>query len=67
MKFTKKSEFATIIMECLVEPHFPDDIEREANYILKRLEKAGMKPPVTKRCPILLKDEHVWEQENEAQ
>lgn len=34
-----------------------------AEEILAQLEDAGMKPPLTKRCPVLLTDKHVWEKE----
>jgi hypothetical protein len=37
-----------IIAECLIEPHFEDDVFAEATYILAKLEKAGMRPPVVK-------------------
>jgi hypothetical protein len=34
-----------------------------AETILDLLEKEGMKPPITKKCPVLLTDDHVWEEE----
>lgn len=40
----KRSEIQLIIAECLIEPHFEDPL-KEASFILKRLEKAGMLPP----------------------
>lgn len=33
--------------------------------ILYNLEKIGMKPPIKKRCPVLLTETHVWEPEND--
>jgi intein/homing endonuclease len=36
-----------------------------ANEILWILEEWGMKPPVKKRCSILLTDKYVWESEND--
>lgn len=42
----KRSEIVLIIAESLIEPHFPDDIMKEASYILKRLERKGMTPPI---------------------
>lgn len=41
MKVTRDHVIA-IIAESLVEPHFPDDAIREAEYILKKLEKYGV-------------------------
>lgn len=40
----KREEMILLIAECLVEPHF-DDAINEANYILTKIEKAGMVPP----------------------
>ena len=34
--------------------------------VLQLVEELGMKPPLTKRCPVLLTDKHVWEPENET-
>lgn len=34
----KRSHAITVIAECLIEPHFPDDAMREAEFILRRLE-----------------------------
>jgi len=36
-----------------------------ARHILYVLEKMGMKPPLTKNCPIVLDTRHVWESEND--
>jgi len=36
----------------------------EADMLLEFLERQGMKPPVEKRCPVLLTNTHVWENEN---
>lgn len=41
----KRSNMILNIAECLIEPHFPDDVLKEANYILTKLEKLGMLPP----------------------
>lgn len=38
--------------------------ESVAEDILVALEKAGMKPPVQKRCAVLLRETHTWEPEN---
>lgn len=32
--------------------------------ILDMMEFKGMKPPIKKRCAVLLTDTHVWEDEN---
>ncbi len=39
----KRSEIVLMIAECLVEPHYPDHVLDESDYILERLEKAGMR------------------------
>ncbi len=41
----KRIEVILLIAECLIDPHFPDDSMKEADYILNRLEKEGMLPP----------------------
>jgi len=41
----------------------PEEQLDNANNILNVLEEYGMKPPVTKRCPVLLITEHTWESE----
>lgn len=41
----KRSEICLIIAECLIAPHFPEDPEAEANYILSKLERFGVRPP----------------------
>lgn len=43
----KKSFAILAIAECLVEPHFPEDPMKEAEYILKKLQRLGMSPPYT--------------------
>ena len=35
-----------------------------ADEILNRIEECGLKPPIKKRCSILLRDEFFWEKEN---
>lgn len=42
----KRNMMVLKIAESLVEPRYPDDIMKEASYILKRIEKAGMIPPL---------------------
>jgi hypothetical protein len=34
-----------------------------AEDILDSLTEAGMKPPVEKRCPVLLTNVHIWDKE----
>jgi hypothetical protein len=41
----KREEMVLKIAECLSEPHFPDDVMKQAEAILSRLERAGMRPP----------------------
>lgn len=38
---------------------------KDALAILNTLERCGMKPPLTKRCPVLLTTVHTWEKEEE--
>lgn len=44
----KREQAVLAIAECLVEPHF-DDPEKEADCILKRLERLGMLPPFSEK------------------
>ena len=68
----KRSHAVLVIAECLIEPHYPEDPEQEADYILRRLEQQGMKPPDYLRDGIdPLTDEHcairvknTWEYED---
>lgn len=39
----KRSEAILAIAECLIEPH-NEDVEKEASYILNKLEKFGLSP-----------------------
>lgn len=72
----KRSEAVLAIMECLVEPH-SEDVEKEADYILKKLEKFGMLPPeiegVYSNIPTVTPTGHLdysykrgWEPEDET-
>ena len=62
-KTMKRSDALLAIEQCLVEPHFPEEPSKEAEYILNKLEKMGMKPPLWKSCPVLLTREYYWEDE----
>lgn len=42
------------------------DFKQTAKEIVELLEKYGMKPPLTKKCPVLLTTEHHWEPENDT-
>ncbi len=46
------------------DKHPEKQLER-AGEILTMLEGQGMKPPVSKRCPVLLTEIHTWESESE--
>jgi len=64
----KKSEMLQILNDAVIESGISRKIynSKEAlEYVLKKLEEAGMKPPVKTRCPVLLTDKHDWEPENE--
>jgi hypothetical protein len=46
------------------------DFAKEAFYadaksLLSKLEQAGLKPPLTKRCPVLLTTIHTWDKEEQ--
>jgi len=41
----KKSHAALMIAECLIDPHYPDDTIKEAEYILNKLIKCGIEAP----------------------
>lgn len=70
----KRSHAVLLIAEHLIEPKFPDDSLKEASSILKKLEKAGMFPPMTEvnvgsvveGGPELWTMEPVWEKEDES-
>jgi hypothetical protein len=69
----KRSEVGLMIAECLVEPRYPDDIDKEVNYILNRLENIGMLPPKTRKertikdggpgSVVYYEDVHEWDEE----
>ena len=60
MKKVKRSDAVLIIEQCLIEPHFPEDSSKQAEVILKKLEKLGMLPPNENFCPVLLTKTHYW-------
>jgi hypothetical protein len=41
----------------------PKDFVEMAKEILALIEENGMKPPLSKSCPVLLTNKHVWEPE----
>lgn len=57
LKILKDALVDTCEVSCLIHPESLD-------FVLTQLEQAGMKPPVEKRCPVLLRTEHVWEKES---
>jgi len=68
----KRSDMLLKLMESMIEA--PEDIEQAADYLLSRLEKAGMLPPLatfTKKLsdvgPGSISwsiEKHVWERED---
>ena len=40
-----------------------DRLREASEEVLKALLEEGMKPPVEKHCPVLLRTEHTWEDE----
>lgn len=61
----KRSEAVQLILETFeFQGLGPQMREKDAYMILDALVRAGMKPPLTKRCPVLLTDKHVWEKED---
>lgn len=63
----KRSHIVTIIAESLIEPHFSEDPEAEASYILERLQKNGMRPPKvwSKLNNLCYNQDGEWEPEDE--
>lgn len=73
----KRSEVVAEIAELISMVRYEDAINRlggasvidakeYAEIILSKLERLGLKPPLTKRCPVLLTNIHHWqEEENE--
>jgi hypothetical protein len=47
-----------------VRTEFSDQELRNADVILTTAEEAGMKPPLRKRCSVLLTEKDYWEPEN---
>lgn len=65
----KRSEMRRLLAGFLstiyeTDKHPMDQLER-AGMVLDMLEECGLKPPLTKRCPVLLTTEHVWQKEEE--
>ena len=42
-----------------------ESYNNDAKIILSKIEEAGLKPPLTKRCPVLLTNIHTWQKEEE--
>lgn len=67
----KRSDMVTIIAEALIEPKFPTDVFKQADYILSRLEIEGIAPPYVdaifqKNCKIYIDATgREWEPEDE--
>lgn len=40
------------------------EVRERMSQLLVLLEYRGLKPPVKKQCPVLLRDEFMWEKEN---
>jgi hypothetical protein len=64
----KRSEMLQILNDAVIEAGISQKIynsKESLEHVLQKLEEAGMKPPVTKNCPVLLTTQHTWEPENE--
>ena len=62
----KKSEMITLIANEIRAMALQGDGKSflvMAEEILTAMESKGMKPPIKKRCPVLLRDEFFWEEE----
>jgi hypothetical protein len=47
------------------QPNMPkESYYNDAKTLLTKLELGGMKPPLTKRCPVLLTNIHYYEEES---
>lgn len=64
----KRSSAVLRIAECLIEPHYPNDAILEASFILKKLERMGMLPPIEpdRRVEDLDLGVPRWEPENDG-
>jgi hypothetical protein len=63
----KRSEMLQILNDAVIESGISRKLynSKEAlEFVLTKLEEAGMKPPVERKCPVLLRTEHTWENEN---
>ena len=65
----KRSEMQRILsglLSTMYETNMhPEGQMRRADKILSVLEDLGMKPPVQKRCPVLLTQINTWEPEDD--
>lgn len=60
----KRSEMVKILSELISVIGEPNkDALVDASKILAVLERYGMKPPKTVRCPVLFNEKHIWERE----
>jgi hypothetical protein len=61
----KRSEMRQKLAELFKNvKHRNSSDEELAEFVLIAVEGFGMKPPVEKRCPVLLTNTHAWEPEN---
>lgn len=63
----KRSQAVELIMDVVndvLHPLYRTISLEDAERVLAALERVGMKPPVTVKDPVLLRQEFVWEPEN---
>jgi hypothetical protein len=65
----KRSEMQYLLADFLstiyeTDKH-PETQLARADMILTMLQESGLKPPLTKRCSVLLTNIHTWSEENE--
>ena len=63
----KRSEMVELLRSAVQESNgdFGEYDTERAEFVLSKLEKAGMNPPVREVCPVLFREKYTWEPESE--
>jgi len=63
----KRSDAVNVIYKYLEQNTDIHDFElsKVASELMTLIEGIGLKPPITKRCPVLLTNIHTWQKEEE--
>lgn len=66
MKKSKMQQYLAGLLSTMYETDkHPETQLENAEHILNVLQQLGMKPPLERRCSVLLTSEHVWEKESD--